>query len=83
MNKKQKEVDYSIITEFPGLKATQEQIQRMYQRYCFIREFAQGKDVLEVACGAGMGLGYIAKVANAVTGESDLDERELVTHFLM
>jgi len=64
---------YYEITEIPGLKATKEQIERLYHRYHFARKFAIGKDVLEVACGAGLGLGYIAKVAKSIIG-GDIDE---------
>lgn len=69
-------IDYSLITESPGLKATQEQIARLYQRYHFAIQFAKGKDVLEVACGSGVGLGYLAKVANKVVG-GDIDEKNV------
>jgi len=49
-----REYDYSLITEFPGLQATQEQLERLYQRYHFAKQFAPEKDVLEVACGSGI-----------------------------
>jgi ubiquinone/menaquinone biosynthesis C-methylase UbiE/GNAT superfamily N-acetyltransferase len=60
--------DYSFITESPGLSATQEQVARLYQRYHFAKQFAANKDVLEIGCGAGLGLGYLAKVAKGVVG---------------
>jgi ubiquinone/menaquinone biosynthesis C-methylase UbiE len=66
-------MSYYEITEVPGLKATKEQIERLYHRYHFARKFAEGKDVLEVACGAGLGLGYLAKVAKSIVG-GDIDE---------
>ena len=66
--------DYSSVTETPGVKASAEQIERLYHRYHFARQFCQGKDVLEAACGAGQGLGYIAKVAKSVAG-ADIDEK--------
>jgi SAM-dependent methyltransferase len=69
-------IDYTSITESPGLKATKEQISRLYQRYHFARRFAGGKDVLEVACGSGIGLCYLAEVARSVTG-GDIDERNV------
>jgi SAM-dependent methyltransferase len=68
--------DYSTITETPGLKATREQLARLYQRYHFAAQFAQDMDVLEVACGSGIGLGYLAKVARKVVGV-DIDEKNL------
>lgn len=68
--------DYSSVTELPGNKADSEQLKRLYQRYRFAQEFCKDKKVLEVACGAGMGLGYLAKVANKVVG-GDIDENVL------
>jgi ubiquinone/menaquinone biosynthesis C-methylase UbiE len=40
----------------------------MFHRYCFAASFCEGKDVLEVACGAGQGLGYLARRARRVVG---------------
>jgi ubiquinone/menaquinone biosynthesis C-methylase UbiE len=68
--------DYSTVTEAPGLMATHEQVARLYQRYHFAARFAQDKDVLEVACGSGIGLGYLAKMARKVVGV-DIDEKNL------
>ncbi|MFC2040952.1 class I SAM-dependent methyltransferase [Chloroflexota bacterium] len=68
--------DYTTITETPGIKASKEQLARFYQRYHFARQLCVGKDVLEVACGAGQGLGYIAKVAKKVVG-GDIDKNNL------
>jgi len=67
---------YFEITEIPGLKASREQIARLYHRYRFAKSFAVGKDVLEVACGAGLGLGYLAQVAKSVVG-GDLDDKNV------
>ncbi|MFO0855601.1 MAG: class I SAM-dependent methyltransferase [Candidatus Brocadia sapporoensis] len=71
-----KQIDYSVITESPNLNATQEQLERLYQRYHFARQFAKNKDVLEVACGSGIGLGYLARVATKVVG-MDIDEKNV------
>ncbi len=71
-----KEIDYTTVTEVPGAKASKEQLARLYHRYHFASQFCVGKDVLEVACGAGMGLGYLAQSARQVTG-GDIDERNL------
>jgi lipopolysaccharide/colanic/teichoic acid biosynthesis glycosyltransferase/SAM-dependent methyltransferase len=60
--------DFSELTEQPGTGATAEQIERLYQRYDFARRYAEGKRVLEVACGAGFGLGYLHDVAKTVVG---------------
>jgi ubiquinone/menaquinone biosynthesis C-methylase UbiE len=59
-------IDYSTVTEIPGNRVTQEQLERMFHRYSFAGNFSQGKDILEVACGAGQGLGYLAKRAKRV-----------------
>ena len=37
-------------------------------RYAFAAAFCEGRDVLEVACGPGMGLGYLAQRARRVIG---------------
>jgi ubiquinone/menaquinone biosynthesis C-methylase UbiE len=61
-------IDYTEVTEVSGAKVSQEQIQRMFTRYSFAQKYCQNKDVLEVACGAGQGLGLLAKVGNTVVG---------------
>ena len=61
-------IDYSTVTEIPGNRVTQEQLERMFHRYCFAGNFSEGKEILEVACGAGQGLGYLAKRAKRVFG---------------
>jgi 2-polyprenyl-3-methyl-5-hydroxy-6-metoxy-1,4-benzoquinol methylase len=60
--------DYCTVTELPGSNATKEQLARLYHRYHFAAGFCEGKDVLEVACGAGQGLGYLARKAKSVVG---------------
>ncbi len=70
--------DFSTITEAPGVGATQEQLSVLLTRYHLARQYSQGKDVLEVACGTGQGLGYMAQVANTVTG-GDIDEKNVST----
>jgi SAM-dependent methyltransferase len=61
-------IDYSRVTEVPGDRASSEQIQRLFSRYHFAIPYCDGKDVLEVACGAGQGLGYLAQRAKKVVG---------------
>lgn len=60
--------DYTIITEIPGVGASREQILRIHQRYQVASGLCSGKRVLEVACGAGIGLGYLDKTASLVVG---------------
>jgi ubiquinone/menaquinone biosynthesis C-methylase UbiE len=69
-------IDFTSVTEVTGYNVTKEQIQRMYQRYRFALEFCKDKEVLEIACGSGQGLGYIARQAKRVTG-GDIDEKNL------
>lgn len=69
-------VDFYSIIEVTGCRVTKEQIERIYSRYRFASEFCTGKDILEVACGCGQGLGYLAKMANKVVG-FDIDYKLL------
>lgn len=68
--------EFVTVTETPGVKVSQEQLSRLYARYRFALDFCKDKDVLEVACGAGQGLGYLAKVARRIVG-GDIDEKNL------
>lgn len=70
--------DYTTVTERPGGGATREQIAMLYTRYALARRLAKGKDVLEVACGCGPGLGYLARQARRVVG-GDLEQSLLDT----
>jgi len=71
-----RKADYTLITETPGLKATAEQAERLYHRYCFSRQFVNGNDVLEIACGSGIGLGYLSGRAKRVAG-IDIEEKNV------
>ncbi|MDP2168346.1 MAG: class I SAM-dependent methyltransferase [Thermodesulfovibrionales bacterium] len=71
-----KERSYGGVTETPDTRGSSEQIARLYTRYRFASGFCEGKDVLEVACGAGIGLGYLARHARRVVG-GDIDENNL------
>lgn len=70
------ETGFASVTELPGLRATAEQFAMMVTRYDLARRHCRGKDVLEVACGSGIGLGYLARDANHVIG-GDVDEQVL------
>ena len=67
---------YTTVTELPGMKASKEQLARLYQRYHFASKFCDGKYVLEAACGSGIGLGYLARGAKMVAA-GDIDEHIL------
>lgn len=60
--------DFTDLTELPGSPATRDQRARLYHRYHLAGTYAAGKRVLEVACGAGLGLGYMAQNAKYVVG---------------
>lgn len=64
----QQHTDFTSVTEVSGYNVTQDQIDRALTRYSFARSMAEGKDVLEVACGSGQGLGLLAQVAKKVVG---------------
>lgn len=59
-------VDYRDVTELAGDEVTQEQVERLCNRYYWSGNYCQGKDVLEVACGTGQGLGYLASLAKSL-----------------
>ena len=60
--------NFETVTEVPGLKASKEQLAMLYTRYAYAASLCSGKDVLEVACGSGPGLGYLATKARTVVG---------------
>lgn len=59
---------YITVTEVAGEEVALEQIQRMADRYAWALPYCADKEVVEVACGTGQGLGLIAEVASGVTG---------------
>jgi SAM-dependent methyltransferase len=58
--------DFSTVTEQPEQGATRLQLAMLATRYAWAANHAAGKDVAEIACGAGLGLGWIARVARSV-----------------
>lgn len=60
--------DYTTVTEKTGNPITRDQLFRQCNRYYFAARFCEDKDVLEVACGSGQGLGYLAQKARWVVG---------------
>jgi SAM-dependent methyltransferase len=64
--------DFSTVTEQPAQGATRLQLAMLSTRYGWAAGHAAGKDVAEIACGAGLGLGWIARTARSVQA-GDLD----------
>jgi ubiquinone/menaquinone biosynthesis C-methylase UbiE len=60
--------EFADVTEVPGDRATREQITCMYHRYQTAAKYCRGAEVLEVACGAGQGLGLLSRYAKRVVG---------------
>lgn len=72
----QESVDFTQVAELPTHRATPEQLSMMLTRYHFALPYVQGRRVLELACGAGVGLGYLARTATSVHG-LDIDPKNL------
>jgi ubiquinone/menaquinone biosynthesis C-methylase UbiE len=75
-NSSGEDMDYSDVTEVPGNKISAEALEMMCLRYGFAGDICAGKDVLEVACGAGQGLGLLARKGRSIVG-GDYTERLL------
>lgn len=60
----------------PGIRLNQKELQTICCRYYTAGRFAAGKKVLEVGCGAGLGLGYLSKKAQSVIG-GDISDNAL------
>lgn len=58
--------DFTDVTEMAGEEISQEQLFRLANRYYWAADYAKDRDVIEVACGTGPGLGYLQKVAKSV-----------------
>lgn len=67
-------IDFTTVTEISGDEVSQEQVQRLCDRYFWAGEYCRNKDVVEVACGTGQGLGYLATLAKSVEG-GDIDAK--------
>ena len=68
--------DYLTVTELAGDDVSAEQVQRLCNRYYWAGQYCAGKQVLEVACGTGQGLGYLASLAGCVSA-GDYSEKIL------
>jgi SAM-dependent methyltransferase len=57
---------FAEVTELAGTEISEEQLERMSHRYHWAALHCNQKDVLEVACGSGQGLGILGRVAASV-----------------
>ncbi len=60
--------DFTTVTETPDIRISREALAMVYARYAFAASFCRDRHVLEVACGVGQGLGYLARGAAQVVG---------------
>lgn len=58
--------NFTTVTEISGELITKHQLRRIGQRYSWAASKCADKDVLEVACGAGIGLGHLMKCSKSV-----------------
>jgi SAM-dependent methyltransferase len=58
--------DFTTVTELAGDSVTQRQIEQIYHRYAWAAKHCEGKDVIEVACGTGQGLGLLKSKAKSL-----------------
>ena len=67
-------LDYSSVTEKAGDWVTQEALSMVYTRYRYAVEFCRDKRLLEVGCGQGVGLEYLAKHGRHTVGGDITEE---------
>jgi SAM-dependent methyltransferase len=58
--------DFTSVTERGGEAVSRAQLDRFFQRYLWAGRFCAGKDVLEMACGTGPGLGHLQAVSRSL-----------------
>lgn len=66
--------DFATVTEVAGDDVSSEQINRLCNRYYWAGPHCEGKDVLELACGSGQGLGYLESKAKSIRA-GDIDRK--------
>jgi SAM-dependent methyltransferase len=64
------------VTEAGGESVSAQQVARFHQRYLWAGTYCRAKDVLEMACGTGPGLGHLQRVSRSLMA-GDIDDRVL------
>lgn len=59
-------IEFTAVTELAGSEISTEQLERMSHRYRWALDYCRGKDVVEVGCGSGQGLGLLSSVARSL-----------------
>lgn len=67
------QADFLTVTERGGEPVSSAQLERFYQRYLWAGRLCAAKDVLEMACGTGPGLGYLQEVSRSLVA-GDISE---------
>ncbi len=66
--------DYVSVTEISGDQVTQDQVDRLCNRYYWAAPYCTDKDIVETACGTGQGLGYLSGIARSLEAGDYSDE---------
>jgi SAM-dependent methyltransferase len=66
--------EFASVTEISGDDVSREQVTRLCNRYSWARTYCSGKDIVEVACGTGQGLGYLSIIAKSIEAGDYSDE---------
>ncbi len=66
--------DYVSVTEIAGDEVSQEQVDRLCNRYYWAGCYCADKNVVEAACGSGQGLGYLTGIAGSLEAGDYSDE---------
>jgi len=63
-------------TELPGRRISADTLQIIAHRYCWASGFVFRKEILEVGCGPGLGLGWLSRNAKRIIG-GDITEENI------
>ena len=58
--------DFRAVTELAGAQISLEQLARLVNRYTWAASYCRARDVVEAGCGAGPGLGILARAAGSL-----------------